>query len=49
MVELGRKDKITKDREKYTHVITMLYPIQNVMNMKKEWRINLDEMMEGKK
>ena len=22
----------------------MLYPIQNVMNMKKEWRINLDEL-----
>jgi hypothetical protein len=44
--EIKRKDKIKKNHNTYTHDIKIVYPIQNILNMKKEWRAELERMGE---
>jgi len=38
-----RKDKIVKDHNNHTHTMTVVYPNNVVQNMKKEWRIGLEQ------
>ena len=42
-IEMKKTDKITKDHSKYTHVVTVEYPINNVTAMKAAWRKALDQ------
>lgn len=41
--EIKKKDKIIKDHNKYTHIITIEYPHKNIQNMKASWRRTLEE------
>lgn len=37
MVEMNRKDNIKKKHDHYVHKIEVIYPLENVKNMKKSW------------
>lgn len=45
-MELSRKDKIVKGRDKYTHIITCEYPKKNVENLLKSWKENINQYNE---